>query len=257
MHYSESDLQNRSHFNKSVDLGSQPLLPVIKHFDKQICSGLNTYHVDHSHIDFRGLIFKRKLDALETKTNKHDEISTVFDSFELNNLMSKLCHVPDENIPELPLIQKIVDYQFFENTYNFFWWQTIIYWFFYIIPMILVVTETLSDYPGWNILMIFVCMLLQTAFFGFEIIQIIHNGPSRYYADPWNLIDVSMFFINSVYFILRICHLGESFLPKEYMGVDDHDFSIFSIGMIFIAIAMIISSGMKGMSLVRHNENFG
>jgi hypothetical protein len=96
-------------------------------------------------------------------------------------------------------------------------------------------------------------MLLQTAFFGFEIIQIIHNGPSRYYADPWNLIDVSMFFINSVYFILRIFHLERSFLPKD----DGHDFSIFSIGMIFIAIAMIISSGMKGMSLVRHNENFG
>ena len=64
-----------------------------------------------------------------------------------------------------------------------------------------------------------------------------------------------MFAFNLLYFVLRIRNSETIFVPSKYK--EDHEYNFMSILMILIAVMRIILSGFKGMSLVRHDENFG
>jgi len=109
---------------------------------------------------------------MEAKRDVNEKISVQFDSYELNNIMSKFCHLEDQNISELSIIKKIIDYQFQENTYSFFNWQALLFWICYALPMILLVTETEWISNFWvKYALTFSCVILQIVFFAFEILQ--------------------------------------------------------------------------------------
>lgn len=107
---------------------------------------------------------------MESKRDINEKISVQFDSYELNNIMSKFCHLEDQNISELSIIKKIIDYQFQEYTYSFFNKQALLFWICYALPMILLVTERITNF--WvNFALTSSCVILQIVFFAFEILQ--------------------------------------------------------------------------------------
>ena len=147
---------------------------------------------------------------------------------------------------------KIIDYEFEEHTKRFFFYLTCFYWITYIIPICLLVTEIVPKYCFTPLIVI--CSIVQVLFFIFEILQIIENGPKKYLNDYWNFIDVFMFVINALYLGIRSYHSERiTFLPQE--NIEDRDELLdFTI---FLAVLMVLFARIKGLSLIRYQEEFG
>jgi len=100
----------------------------------------------------------------------------------------------------MKVIKDLIDFQYEQFTISAFALQFKIFLTFYIIPLIVLVFTR-------NSLVVFGCVtsctIITLIIFLFETIQMKFYGLQEYLKDPWNRVDLSMFFLNIFFFTQR------------------------------------------------------
>ena len=97
----------------------------------------------------------------------------------------------------MKVIKDLIDYQFEEFTIKAFYIQFIVYLMFYIIPLVLLVyTKSRLN----QTIYITSCLSIQAVIAVIEAITIKQKGLSAYASDMWNKVDLTMLFLNVIFF---------------------------------------------------------
>lgn len=164
--------------------------------------------------------------------------------------MRNVFHQTHTEIEETQVLRNIIDYQFEAYTFKYFVGLVLIFLTTYLIPFLIQIFSA-----NWGVVFAcnLSCIISQMFFCTIELVQI-KDGGKDYLQETWNRIEISMFFINSIYFVVRLMNLNSSFSPLYSEVASD---SPVYVPMILMNFLLTIFAIMRMMYYLRAFESFG